>query len=321
MSRQDADHEELRPLGEATQIPDNTLSSGTDGEPQRQRTGTVDAGYPDDTAVTPAECASCGASIPAGQTKCRFCLSNHISMQSSMTRTPLIRSVISSTSFTSSSSRRRSTAPWQRDLLRPLSSRNRGPTLRSTTASSSTTSTRSQQRSLPTSGPRSPRRHGFQRSAANSCSRRLMSGRRGETRPSRVTTASTRRFSTTKAGVGFATRSVLQPFSRTQTTISGWCQRLHSNDPSPTPVPGAPDTRARTEITSSVGSAIERPNIDSTNSNLFLTTSGPGSRCGSVRCVELLDTGRSLKGGGRLDVGLNQRSLVFSPVMRQQDPC
>ncbi|WP_167599502.1 biosurfactant protein 1 [Halorussus marinus] len=73
-----SDYEELRPLGEATQIPDEKLSSSTDGEPRRQRTGTVDAGYPDGTTAPTAECASCGASIRAEQTKCRFCLSNHL---------------------------------------------------------------------------------------------------------------------------------------------------------------------------------------------------------------------------------------------------
>jgi len=73
-----SDYEELRPLGEATQIPDEKRSRSSDGEPRRQRMSGVDAGYPDDTTASVAECASCGASIPAGQTKCRFCLSNHL---------------------------------------------------------------------------------------------------------------------------------------------------------------------------------------------------------------------------------------------------
>ena len=73
-----SDYKELRPLSEATHIPDDTLSSSGDGEPRRQRAGGVDAGYPDDTTATEAECTSCGISIPAGQTKCRFCLTNHL---------------------------------------------------------------------------------------------------------------------------------------------------------------------------------------------------------------------------------------------------
>ncbi|PGF14562.1 hypothetical protein CP556_20900 [Natrinema sp. CBA1119] len=78
MTRQNADHEELRPLGEATHIPDDKLSGSTDREPRRQRTGEAHTGYPDDTTATTAECTSCGTSIPAGQTKCRFCLTNHL---------------------------------------------------------------------------------------------------------------------------------------------------------------------------------------------------------------------------------------------------
>lgn len=78
MTGQYSDYEELRPLGEATHIPDDELANCTDGEPRRQRAGKVHAGYPDDTTAPAAECDSCGASIPAGQTKCRFCLTNHL---------------------------------------------------------------------------------------------------------------------------------------------------------------------------------------------------------------------------------------------------
>ncbi|MDF9748540.1 hypothetical protein [Natrinema salsiterrestre] len=78
MTGQYSDYEELRPLGEATHIPDDELASCTDGEPRRQRTDEAHAGYPDDTTAPAAECDSCGASIPAGQSKCRFCLTNHL---------------------------------------------------------------------------------------------------------------------------------------------------------------------------------------------------------------------------------------------------
>ena len=78
MTRQETDHEELRPLGEATHIPDDKLSGSGDGEPRHQRTDRVDAGYPDGTIAASAECSSCGTSIATGQTKCRFCLTNHL---------------------------------------------------------------------------------------------------------------------------------------------------------------------------------------------------------------------------------------------------
>jgi ribosomal protein S14 len=77
MTDQYADYEALRPLGEATHVPDDQLASSS-GEPRRQRSGGVDAGYPDDPTEGETECDSCGASIPAGQSKCRFCLTNHL---------------------------------------------------------------------------------------------------------------------------------------------------------------------------------------------------------------------------------------------------
>jgi len=46
--------------------------------PRRQRVATSSGGYPDAPTVTDGECRSCGASVPDGQTKCRFCLTNHL---------------------------------------------------------------------------------------------------------------------------------------------------------------------------------------------------------------------------------------------------
>ncbi|WP_363463556.1 hypothetical protein [Halogeometricum borinquense] len=77
MTNQYADYEALRPLGEATHVPDDQLASSS-GKPRRQRSGGVDTDYPDAPTADETECASCGASIPAGQSKCRFCLTNHL---------------------------------------------------------------------------------------------------------------------------------------------------------------------------------------------------------------------------------------------------
>jgi len=77
MTDQYADYKALRPLGEATHVPDDQLASSS-GEPRRQRSGGVNADYPDGPTADESECASCGASIPAGQSKCRFCLTNHL---------------------------------------------------------------------------------------------------------------------------------------------------------------------------------------------------------------------------------------------------
>lgn len=73
-----ADLEELRPRGEATQIPDGELTRDGRCESSRGRTGETLVGYPADPSAPASECASCGASIPATQTKCRFCLTNHL---------------------------------------------------------------------------------------------------------------------------------------------------------------------------------------------------------------------------------------------------
>ena len=72
------DFEELRPTGEASHIPDTRLDDGCEGNPRRQRVATSTDGYPAAPTVTDGECRSCGASVPDGQTKCRFCLTNHL---------------------------------------------------------------------------------------------------------------------------------------------------------------------------------------------------------------------------------------------------
>ncbi|GGN24066.1 hypothetical protein GCM10009021_27200 [Halarchaeum nitratireducens] len=73
-----SDFEELRPTGEASHIPDTRLDDGCEGDPRRQRVATSSGGYPDAPTVPDGECRSCGASVPDGQTKCRFCLTNHL---------------------------------------------------------------------------------------------------------------------------------------------------------------------------------------------------------------------------------------------------
>ena len=80
-----SDFEELRPTGEASHIPDTRLDDGCEGDPRRQRVATSTGGYPDAPTVTDGECRSCGASVPDGQTKCRFCLTNHLESDTTST--------------------------------------------------------------------------------------------------------------------------------------------------------------------------------------------------------------------------------------------
>jgi len=80
-----SDFEELRPTGEASHIPDTRLDEGCEGAPRRQRVATSAGGYPDAPTAADGECRSCGASVPDGQTKCRFCLSNHLGSDATST--------------------------------------------------------------------------------------------------------------------------------------------------------------------------------------------------------------------------------------------
>ncbi|ELZ40786.1 hypothetical protein C463_14380 [Halorubrum californiense DSM 19288] len=80
-----SDFEELRPTGEASHIPDTRLDDGCEGDPRRQRVAKSTGGYPDAPTVTDGECRSCGASVPDGQTKCRFCLTNHLGSDATRT--------------------------------------------------------------------------------------------------------------------------------------------------------------------------------------------------------------------------------------------
>jgi len=83
-----SDFEELRPLGEANHVPDNKLSGrGNAGQGEGLRKERLES-YPDRTRSTRSECSSCGASIPANRTKCRFCLSNHLDGTTDDSRTP-----------------------------------------------------------------------------------------------------------------------------------------------------------------------------------------------------------------------------------------
>ncbi len=77
MKDHQSDFEELRPLGEATWIPDAELAEGVDNEFEDPTAETL-SDYPDEIDPTESECASCETSIPATQTKCKFCLTYHL---------------------------------------------------------------------------------------------------------------------------------------------------------------------------------------------------------------------------------------------------
>jgi hypothetical protein len=101
-----SDFAELRPTGEASHIPDTRLDDECEGDPRRQRVATSTGGYPDAPTATDGECRSCGASVPDGQTKCRFCLTNHLGSDATSTNETasttclgIVHLVVESTTF------------------------------------------------------------------------------------------------------------------------------------------------------------------------------------------------------------------------------
>lgn len=100
------DFAELRPTGEASHIPDMRLDDGCEGAPRRQHVATRSGGYPDAPTATDGECRSCGASVPDSQTKCRFCLTNHLGSDTTRTNETasttflgIVHLVVESTTF------------------------------------------------------------------------------------------------------------------------------------------------------------------------------------------------------------------------------
>ncbi|WP_049969032.1 biosurfactant protein 1 [Haloferax prahovense] len=101
-----SDFAELRPTGEESHIPDTRLDDNCEGAPRRQRVATSAGGYPDAPTVTDGECRSCGASVPDGQTKCRFCLTNYLGSDATSTNETasttclgIVHLVVESTTF------------------------------------------------------------------------------------------------------------------------------------------------------------------------------------------------------------------------------
>jgi hypothetical protein len=78
MTDHNSDREAFQPVGEGALVPDPALDQPADGQPSRQREASHSGGYPDGTTDTDRSCVSCGASIPASQRKCRFCLEHEL---------------------------------------------------------------------------------------------------------------------------------------------------------------------------------------------------------------------------------------------------
>jgi len=279
MTDQYADYEALRPLGEATHVPDDQLAS-SNGEPRRQRSSDVDADYPDDPTADESECNSCGASIPAGQLKCRFCLTNHLDVaddqdisDASWSFLHVVQMLVEASTFYGAVAKGSAAASLLAradddpvvDDCKLIYDLDEEPAAQLT----------DQWPSLPSAVR-----------ISSACGEQLLAAARERTTWTATTQSRHDDEHTTflydEAGARFAPKTVLQPSVRTQTTTSGWCQRLRSRNPLTRLIPNSHDASARTEPTSSAGSAIGRRSIDSANTRPSRMTSGPGSLCGSV---------------------------------------
>ncbi len=83
-----SDIEELRPTGEASHILDKKFNEGVTANLDGNALQRVRVATPDKPTEAGGECRSCGASVPVGQTKCRFCLTNCLGDEATGTDEP-----------------------------------------------------------------------------------------------------------------------------------------------------------------------------------------------------------------------------------------
>jgi len=216
------DFEELRPIGEASHIPDEKLSECGDSAAHRQRVATTEKGYPNDATESNTECRSCGASVPDGQTKCRFCLTNHLESDAASTNESasttflgIIHLIVESTTFYGAVAKGGAAGEP------PLPTRRSPP---STTTRSSTTSTGAGAPAGRAMALTSRRGTGVV-SGGRGLSVPPVTGLGGTGRKRRSVRSRPQRGSTTNVGTASATRRVLTRSSTTPTTRCGWFQR------------------------------------------------------------------------------------------------
>ncbi len=214
-----SDFEELRPTGEASHIPDTKLDDGCEGDPRRQRVATTTGGSPDAPTATDGECRSCGASIPASQTKCRFCLTDHLGDKAASTGgmmdatlRGIVHLVVESTTFYGALAKgsaaaslliSNETEPAVDDYTRLY---NLGETLRP---------------SWQTDGLHSPPRYKLRQQRESSSSQPPAIERGGAGMETRSTSKKPRRTSTTNVGTASATSRASGRFSTTPAMTHG----------------------------------------------------------------------------------------------------
>jgi len=218
------DFEELRPIGEASHIPDEKLSECGDSAAHRQRVATTEKGYPNDATESNTECRSCGASVPDGQTKCRFCLTNHLESDAASTNESasttflgIIHLIVESTTFYGAVAKGGAAANL-------LSANQAEPAVDDYTLIYDLDEAR-RAASWPSNGPHFPTRYRCRQRRERGFSVPPVTGLGGTGRKRRSVRSRPQRGSTTNVGTASATRRVLTRSSTTPTTRCGWFQR------------------------------------------------------------------------------------------------
>jgi len=216
-----SDFEELRPTGEASHIPDTRLGDEC-GYPRRQRVATSSGGYPDAPTVTDGECRSCGASVPDGQTKCRFCLTNHLGSGATSTNETasttflgIVHLIVESTTFYGAVAKGGAAANL-------LSANEAEPAVDDYTLIYDPT--RRRRASWSSNGPH-PRRGTGVVGRGRAASVPPVTGLGGTSRERRSVRSRPQGGSTTSMGTASATRRVSTRSSTTPTMRCGWFQR------------------------------------------------------------------------------------------------
>jgi len=217
------DFEELRPIGEASHIPDEKLSECGDSAAHRQRVATTEKGYPNDATESNTECRSCGASVPDGQTKCRFCLTNHLESDAASTNESasttflgIIHLIVESTTFYGAVAKGGAAANL-------LSANQAEPAVDDYTLIYDLDEAPARQ--LAEQWPSLPDAVQVSSAEGEGLSVPPVTGLGGTGRKRRSVRSRPQRGSTTNVGTASATRRVLTRSSTTPTTRCGWFQR------------------------------------------------------------------------------------------------
>jgi len=217
------DFEELRPIGEASHIPDEKLSECGDSAAHRQRVATTEKGYPNDATESNTECRSCGASVPDGQTKCRFCLTNHLESDAASTNESasttflgIIHLIVESTTFYGAVAKGGAAANL-------LSANQAEPAVDDYTLIYDLDEAPARQ--LAEQWPSLPDAVQVSSAEERGFSVPPVTGLGGTGRKRRSVRSRPQRGSTTNVGTASATRRVLTRSSTTPTTRCGWFQR------------------------------------------------------------------------------------------------